>query len=159
MAPLFRLILILPALFAVTVTTLGCGRACGSVYVPSEVTGSIYVASPVTALDRATFTICKNGQCATSVLEVAQSGSVATAECVQPANNPITCDVATSRDGAVVSVHYGLNTTTTDVGDVYTFTIQQPGVTSPVLSTTRIPQYTTSEPNGDGCGKVTTGTI
>jgi len=115
--------------------------------------------SSCTALDRATFTICKNGQCATSVLEVAQSGSVATAECVQPANNPITCDVATSRDGAVVSVHYGLNTTTTDVGDVYTFTIQQPGVTSPVLSTTRIPQYTTSEPNGDGCGKVTAGTI
>lgn len=137
----------------------GLGHACGSVNVPSEVEGSIYVDTPVSELDRSTFTVCKNGQCVSSTLEVAGSGSAATAECVQPPSVPITCDVNSSRAGAVVSVHYSLNATTTNDGDVYTLTIQQVGAPSPVLSATRTAHYNTSEPNGEGCGMVTTGTI
>ncbi len=159
MALLCRLVLLLACEIAVVSTAVGCGRACGSVYVPSEVRGSISVNASVPSLDRATLTICKNGQCASSVLEVGASGSDTTALCVQSADSTITCNVNASGQGSVVSLNYKLDGTTTSASDVYTFTLQQPGSASPVLSTTRVPQYTTGEPNGEGCGTVTIGTI
>ncbi len=125
-------------------------------YVPSEVQGTVDVNAPLATLDRATLTMCKDGQCTTTLIQLAGNSA---AECVGSAHDRISCNATASAQTTKLTVHYDLDGVSTSPDDVYTITIQPENSLAPLLSQQRHAQYRSGEPNGHGCGGVTTGTI